>query len=181
MSQDLRKYLRMCAKRISSCSDCELGGRYASCYRERNMALTIKNLPTRKIDYVILAESPPKSKEFFYSLESNGRGWLGNIVFPGFGLSVGSSPLVGEAKGELLGELESRGVIMIDSCHCACNHLGERGCPNKKEERWLRKELVLSCYRKHTIYILEKIIAASPSVYILPAFPGGLRYWHSLR
>lgn len=174
MSHDLKDFLREIAPDIENCARCELAGMYDSSLRARNMSLTIDNLPTDKLKYVVLAESPPKSKEFFYRLESDGTGWLGSIVFPGFGLGVGDSPLVEERKKILLDDLTSRGVLVIDSCHCACNHLGKRGSAKRKEERMLRKSLVLSCYREYTSHILDKILESAPCVYVLPTFPGGL-------
>ena len=173
MRHDLKDFLREIAPDIKNCTRCELASLYGSSLRARNLSLTIDNVPTDKIRYVVLAESPPKSTDFFYNIDSDGKQWLGNIVFPGFGLDVGDSPLVGNRKRKLLNDLLSMGVLMIDSCHCACNHLAERGCPARKEEKRLRKDLVLSCYGRHTRHILDQILVSDPCVYVLPTFPGG--------
>jgi len=180
MSHDLKDFLRKTAPNIMNCTSCELADMYDPSLRARNISLTIDNVPTGKVKYVILAESPPKSGEFFYRLESDGRNWLGSIVFPGFGLDIGDSPLVGERKSLMLDDLRSRGVLLIDSCQCACNHLAERGSPERKEERNLRKDLVFSCYHKHTSHILDRILVSDSCVYVLPTFPGGYG-WNVIR
>jgi len=173
MSQHLKDFLRKIAPDIVNCTSCELADTYDPNLRARNISLTIDNVPTGKVKFVVLAESPPKSKEFFYRLESDGRGWLGSIILPGFGLDVGDFPLVGDRKRLLLDNLSSKGVIIIDSCQCACNHLGKRRSPKRKEERELRNNLVSFCYHKHASRILDSILQSNPCVYILPTFPGG--------
>ncbi|HEX9907127.1 MAG TPA: hypothetical protein VGB78_01490 [Thermoplasmata archaeon] len=171
MNCSVREYLEGVKDDITGCSRCMLAERYCKELRARNMRLTIENLPS-KIEYLVLAESPPKSYKFFYDLHSDGHGWLGNIVFPGFCLEFVDRPLQGKAKEQLLTELQSKGVIMFDSCQCACNYLGKSDDRERKRaESERRAELVPSCYEQHAREIVNRILESNLSVYILPVFP----------
>lgn len=171
MTADLRRFIEGLTHEIVDCTQCELAERYDSDLRRRNLKLTIDNLPQKNVEYLILAESPPRSCEFFYNLSSDADSWLGNIVFPGFGVSMSVRPMIDSSKARMLEGLQSKGALLIDSCHCACNHLGKKGSKNRSEERGRRASLVASCFDKYTRQILDHIIESNPSVCLLPTYP----------
>jgi len=138
-------------ERIVDCRDCDLGDRYCSELRARNIRLTVEYVPQDIVKLLILAESPPRSYKFIYDRYSGcPENSLAHRVFADLGHISSGETVDDERKEELLQKARTGGVLVLDCCHCAVNHL-------KGKRSGERNQKVASCFERHTSNLLRAI------------------------
>jgi hypothetical protein len=136
-------------RNIVDCEECNLGQRYCPELRARNLRFLQDYAPEARIEKIIIAESPPVSYKYIYDMYSGcTRKSFSYRVFRDLKY-VGLNEIVDDSrKGKLLGKMKEEGILVMDCCQCAVNHL-------KSGHRKERDEGVINCFDLYTKEVLK--------------------------
>jgi hypothetical protein len=109
--------------------------------------------PRGALTKVILAESPPRSYKFVYDKYSGcPENSLAFRVFVNLGYVKSGEIIDEDAKDELLRRMAKEGVMIVDCCQCAVNHLKDDASERRERDR-----LVSRCFDTHTGAFVEDL------------------------
>lgn len=135
------------------CPKCDLRLKYPSKWRTKNLRLLNEHTPEKDISTVIISESPPYNGTYIYDpcSECYPKKFSYHVFMDLGYIRPNDGPIDETMKETLLLRMKEDGIIVLDCCHCAVNHL--RGFSRMSE----RDGRVLTCFESFAHEALASI------------------------